>query len=130
MRATALSVACCAWLARGSPFNRYSSFGKWTLASKSAEHVDENTWMAWFALNHRELERNASIDAGRFALVGPTGCDGVHRGWSAARYDIGDNEYHFVRDASARGATGDAAASANGSSGSTQHHKSWASSTS
>ena len=61
MRATGLSVACCAWLARGSPFNRYSSFGKWTLASKSAEHVDENTWMAWFALNHRELERNARL---------------------------------------------------------------------
>ena len=49
-------------------------------------------------MNQIVLGRNASEPLSNYPLVGPTGCAGVERVWTAERYLIGDNEIHWVFD--------------------------------
>lgn len=74
----------------------YHSFGKWTLTSSSMEFAQDSVQELRLAMNFLTLKRNNSIDPGKYALVGPTGCKGVTRAWAAERYLVGDNQFHFV----------------------------------
>ena len=97
-------MTMAAWVAmmlavssRASGLSNYGAFGKWTHTASSPEAAYASQEFTRLYLNTRPVVRNKSKTD--YLLVGPTGCEGVVRTWTAQRFLIGDNQYHWVHDA-------------------------------
>ena len=92
-----------------SGLSNYGAFGKWTHTASSPRAAAAcSSWSVRY-LNTRAIVRNASKPD--YRVVGPTGCAGVVRHWAAQRFLVGDNQYHWVYDATRPASSGGAASS-------------------